>query len=183
MLTAAGVMPEIVPARIDETALRDSLVHEGASPRDIADALAEHKARRVSGRVPDGLVIGCDQILAFEGQILGKPESREDAVAQLRAMRSKTHELVSAVVIYSSGEPQWRHAATVRLTMRDFTDDYLAEYLDRNWVSVRDSVGAYKLEEEGARLFARVDGDYFTVLGLPLLPLLDYLATRGVITS
>jgi septum formation protein len=128
-------------------------------------------------------VLGCDQVLDHDGIPWGKPESADAARAQLRALRGQTHRLFSAVVLYDAGQPVWRHVGEVRLTMRPFSDDYLDVYLGRNWPAVADSVGGYKLEEEGARLFQSIDGDYFTVLGLPLLPLLGYLGQRGWIPS
>ena len=126
-------------------------------------------------------MIGCDQVLDFEGRLLSKPETPQDAVSQLTAMRSNRHTLLSAAVIYEEGKPVWRHVGQVRLLMRDASDAYLADYVARNWDSIRHAVGAYKLEEEGVRLFTRVDGDYFNVLGLPLLELLSYLTLKGVL--
>lgn len=159
------------------------MLSEGASPRDLADALAEMKALRVSEKRPEALVIGCDQVLDLGGQVLTKPTTREDAAAQLRALRGKRHSLLSAVVICDAGKPIWRHIGQVRLMVRDFSDVWLEGYLDRNWPDIAESVGAYKLEKEGVRLFSRVEGDYFTVLGLPLLDLLSYLSLRGDIDT
>lgn len=183
LFRAAGVPVEIVPARIDEAAIRSSLEEEGAKPRDVADALAEFKARKIAERRPDALVIGCDQVLECDGEIFSKPETPDAARAQLAHLRGRRHRLISAAVIYEAAAPVWRHAGEVRLTMRDFSDDWLHGYVARNWDSVRHSVGAYKLEEEGVRLFARIEGDYFSVLGLPLLEILNYLAARKVIPS
>ena len=125
--------------------------------------------------------IGCDQVLEHGGALLSKPTDIADARAQLRALRGQTHKLLSAAVIYGAGKPLWRHVGTVRLRMHDLSDDYIDAYLDRNWNSIRHAVGCYKLEEEGARLFSRIDGDYFTVLGLPLLEVLSYLTLRGTL--
>ena len=179
MMENAGVSFEVSLPRVDEDAVRQSLLAEGASARDIADALAELKARKVSTRMPGALVLGCDQVLSFDGQIMAKPTSREQAEQQLRQLRGAGHQLLSAAVICEDGQPIWRFVGTVRLQMRDFSDSYLTTYLDRNWPDISNSVGGYKLESEGVRLFNRVDGDYFTVLGMPLLELLSYLTLRG----
>jgi septum formation protein len=127
------------------------------------------------------LVIGCDQVLALNQTIFAKPENPHDALTQLKTLRGQKHQLLSAAVIYADGKPQWRHVGVVRLHMRDASDGYLADYVDRNWDSIRHSVGGYKLEEEGVRLFSRIEGDYFNVLGLPLLDLLSYLTLRGTL--
>lgn len=183
LLERAGLAVTALAARIDEESIRHALQAEAATPRDVADALAEMKARKLAEKHPQALVIGCDQVLEVDGMIFGKPDSPETARSQLRALRGKTHRLLSAVVVYDRGEPVWRHMGVVRLTMRDVSDAYLDDYLDRNWDSIRHAVGAYKLEEEGVRLFSVIDGDYFTVLGLPLLPLLNYLEQRGFIAA
>ncbi|EEE38094.1 septum formation protein Maf [Rhodobacteraceae bacterium KLH11] len=181
LLENAGVPFSVQVARVDEESAKRALLAEGAMPREIADALAEMKARKVSDKVPGAMVLGCDQVLDFEGQLLSKPETPEDALAHLKAMRGKRHMLLSAAVIYQDGEPLWRHVGQVRLRMRASSDAYLRDYVARNWDSIRHAVGAYKLEEEGVRLFATIDGDYFNVLGMPLLELLNFLAVKGVI--
>lgn len=183
LLAAADLTVTAHAPRIDETAIRSALEAEQATPRDIADTLAEMKARKIAEKHPAALVLGCDQVLEFQGRVWGKPDSRDAARAQLCDLRHRTHRLLSAAVLYEAGQPVWRHVGEVRLTMRAFSDAFLEGYLDRNWPAVGDSVGGYKLEEEGVRLFSAVEGDYFTVLGLPLLPLLDYLTTRGIIAS
>lgn len=179
LLTNAAVPYEVILPRVDEDAVKAALSAEQAPPRDIADALAEAKARKVSTKRPDALVIGCDQVLAFEDRILSKPGSPDEAFEQLRELRAKRHALLSAAVIYHDAEPLWRHVGQVRLYMRDVSDSYLESYVERNWDSIRASVGGYKLEEEGVRLFSRFEGDYFTILGLPLLELLNYLTLSG----
>lgn len=181
LLENAGVPFSVQVARVDEETAKRALLAEEASPRDIADALAELKARKVSDKTPGAMVLGCDQVLDFDGQLLSKPSSPEGALALLKAMRGKRHMLLSAAVIYMDGEPIWRHVGQVRLRMRASSDAYLKSYVARNWDSIRHAVGAYKLEEEGVRLFATIDGDYFNVLGVPLLELLNFLALRGVI--
>ena len=179
LLRNAGVDFDVVPARIDEDAVRRAMQAEDLPPRDIADALAELKAQKTGAKHPDALVIGCDQILSIGKDILAKADSRDTARIQLQYLRGKTHELHSAAVICEGPKTVWRKIGRVRMTMRNFTDAELDRYLDRNWPGVSDAVGAYKLEEEGARLFAAVEGDYFSVLGLPLLDLLSYLSLRG----
>ncbi|MEX5727967.1 septum formation protein [Rhodovulum iodosum] len=181
LLRNAGVAFTVQPARVDEAAIRDGMTHDGAGPREVAEALAEFKARRVAESRPDALVIGADQVLALGDRVLAKPETRDEARTQLLRLRGRPHRLLSAVAVFDEGAPLWRHVGVATLTMRPFSDTYLDEYLDRNWNSVRDSVGGYKLEEEGVRLFNAIDGDFFTVLGLPLLPLLTFLTTRGVL--
>ncbi len=183
LLRNAALEFEVSVARVDEDAIRASLEAEQASPRDIADTLAELKAQRVAARFPDALVIGCDQVLALGQDIFTKPETPQHALTQLKALRGQKHQLLSAAVIYGDGKPLWRHVGVVRLFMRDASDAYLADYVDRNWESIRHAVGAYKLEEEGVRLFTRIEGDYFNVLGLPLLELLSYLTLRGTLSS
>lgn len=183
LLSAAGLEVTARPARIDEEAIRQSLESEGAKPRDVADTLAEMKARKVAERNPEDFVLGCDQVLDDAGTILAKPETPEQAIAQIASLRAKTHKLLSAAVLYHEARPVWRHIGEARLTMHNVSDSYLHDYVARNWHSIRHSVGAYKLEEEGVRLFSAVDGDHFTVLGLPLIPLLGYLGQRGVIAA
>ncbi|NJM82079.1 MAG: septum formation protein Maf [Tabrizicola sp.] len=183
LLRSAGLEVAARPALIDEEAIRIALDAEGATPRDIADTLAEMKARKIAERMPEDTVIGCDQVLCLGKQVFAKPETPDDARAQLTQLRGRTHQLLSAIVVYQDAQPVWRHIGTASLAMRPFSDGYLGAYVDRNWDSIRHSVGAYKLEEEGVRLFSAVDGDYFTILGLPLLPLLAWLGTRGMIDA
>lgn len=183
LLQGAGVAVTARPARIDEVAIRAALRAEQAQPRDIADALAEMKARLQAGRHPEALVLGCDQVLEFQGEVWGKPDSYEAARAQLQALRGQRHSLHSALVLYDAGAPVWRFVGEARLTMRQVSDAYLDDYLHRNWDSLRETVGGYLLEAEGIRLFSAVEGDYFTILGLPLLPLLGYLGQRGFIAA
>jgi len=179
LLRQAAVQIEVNPARVDEDMIRASMLAEAASPRDIADALAEMKAARISDKYPGRLVMGCDQVLDFKGRVLAKPETPKEALEQLVELRGERHMLLSAVVIYEDSKPIWRHVGQVRLRMRQSSDAYLAGYVERNWDSIRSAVGAYKLEEEGVRLFHQIEGDYFNVLGLPLLEILAYLTLRG----
>jgi septum formation protein len=179
LLENAGLQIDVVPPRVDESALRDSLLAEQTPPRDIADALAELKALRVSSKKPNAIVLGCDQVLTLESRLMSKPRNLEEARSQLRDMRGKRHDLLSAAVLCEAGKPVWRHVGVVRMTMRKFSEDWLEGYLERNWPGIGASVGAYQLEGEGVRLFSRIEGDYFTVLGLPLLDLLSFLTLRG----
>lgn len=181
MLSNAAIAHTVQVPRIDEDAIKSALLAEGAPPRDVADALAEMKARRISDKTPGAFVLGCDQVLDFRGALLSKPTSPDQALEQLQAMRGQRHTLLSAAVICENSQPIWRHVGQVRLTMRDVSDAYLQDYVTRNWDSIRHAVGAYKLEEEGVRLFTKIDGDYFNVLGMPLLELINFLALRGAI--
>ena len=180
MLTAAGIAFEARPARIDEVAVKAALTQEGHPPRAVADALAELKALRVRA---SGLILGCDQVLDQEGAILSRPETPEEAVARLTSLAGKRHRLHSAAVVAEQGRPVWRHVATVTMTMRPLTPGYIAAYVARNWETIRHTPGAYLVEAEGARLFHRIEGDHFAVLGLPLLPLIDFLVTRGEVAA
>ena len=181
LLQNAGVSFIAENARIDESLLKTSLLAEGAPPRDLVDQLAEAKAAKLARKNSDAVVIGCDQILEFEGNVLSKPDSLEDARAQLTMLRGKSHKLMSAAVIYHEAQTIWRHIGVVRLFMAEFSDSYLDAYLSRNWPDIAQAVGAYMLESEGIRLFSRIEGSYFDVLGLPLTEVLNFLALRGFI--
>lgn len=176
LLRNAAIPFEARPPRVDEAMVKDALLAEGHPPRNVADALAEMKALKI--RAP-GLVLGCDQVLDHDGVLLSKPDTPETAIAQLTGLSGGTHRLLSAAVVVEDGKAIWRHVSTVKMTMRRVSADYIADYVAREWEVIRHSAGSYTLEGEGARLFHRVDGDYFAVLGLPLLPLIDFLANRG----
>lgn len=183
LLEDAGIAVTCRAADIDEAALRAGLEAEGASPRDVADALAEHKARKISPRAPEALVVGCDQVLVLGGAVLAKPESPEALRAQLARMRNRSPQLVSAAVVYKDGTPQWRAVETAELMMRNLSDAYLDGYVARNWEDVSGSVGGFRIEAEGVRLFSRIDGSFHAILGLPLLSLIGYLGQCGVIET
>lgn len=183
LLAQAGLECAVIRPLVDEEMIKTALLAEEASPRDIADALAEIKARKVSEKHPGALVLGCDQVLDHHGQMLSKPKDEQDALNQLMRLRDDRHSLLSAAVICEDGQPIWRHVGQVRLRMRVLSDDYLQDYVARNWSSIRHAVGCYKLEEEGVRLFSGIQGDHFHVLGLPLIELLNYLILRGDIPS
>jgi septum formation protein len=180
VLKDAGVAFEAVSPGVDETTIKDSLLAEGASPRDIADALAEAKAVKVSLKRP-GLVIGADQTLDLEGRLFDKAETFEEARSRLQALRGKSHRLHCGMVVARDGQPIWREVVTSTLRMRPFSDAYLEAYLERNAPGVLSSVGCYQLEGEGVQLFDRIEGDYFAILGLSLIPLLDLLRRHGVV--
>ncbi len=183
LLKNAGVSFDVEIARIDETAIIASLKQEDAKPHDVVDMLAEYKAARVAAKYPESLVIGCDQILVCDKQIYEKVDTLDAAREKLTSLRGKAHQLMSAVVIFEEGKPVWRHIGRAQLIMRDFSDEFIDGYLERNGTDILNSVGCYKLEEEGAQLFTRIQGDYFTILGIPLLEVLGFLRTRGVLDN
>ncbi|MGE0741492.1 MAG: nucleoside triphosphate pyrophosphatase [Hyphomonadaceae bacterium] len=180
MLEAAGLSFVVELPRVDEEAAKASLRAEGLKPRDQADALAELKALSVS-RKQSGFVIGADQMLAVEGETLDKPKDRNEARQHLQRLRGRKHELLTAAVVAREGAIIWRHVDTPRLKMRSFSDAFLDDYIAQAGDQVLKSVGAYQLEGLGAQLFESVDGDYFSVLGLPLLPLLAFLREHGIV--
>jgi septum formation protein len=179
LLEAAGLAILVDPAAVDEAAVKDSYAGEDAGPGEIAEALAELKAMRISPRHPGLIVLGADQILDCEGQRFDKPEGLEGARAQLQALSGRRHRLISSLVALRDGQRLWHHTGEAVLTMREFSDAFLGSYLAAAGPGVLESVGAYQLEGLGAQLFTRIEGDYFTVLGLPLLPLLDFLRLQG----
>ena len=179
LLRRAGLQIQVEPARIDEEEMRRALQAEGASPRDMADALAEAKALKAARRHPDGLVLGCDQVLDLDGEAMGKPQDTAAARARLLALRGRMHRLWTAAVLYDRAEPVWRHVAEAKLTMRAFSDDWLDSYLATAGWPLTGTAGGYAVEDLGIRLFDRVEGDHFGILGLPLLPLLAALTRRG----
>jgi len=184
MLSAAGVPFEAVAAGVDEEAAKASLHGEGLAARDLADALAELKAMRVSGRDPDALVLGSDSVVALEdGTMLDKPADRAQAAAHLRLLSGRRHELVSAAVMAEQGRPIWRVVDRAKMYVRPLSDAFIDSYLDLEWPAISGCVGCYRIEGPGAQLFTRIEGSQFTVLGLPLLPVLDYLRVRGILAS
>ncbi len=182
VMQSAGLSFTVVRPPADEDAIKASLRAEGLSVRDQADALAEAKCLSVA-RMRAGFVIGADQMLACEGEAFDKPHDRADAIGNLKRLRGKTHQLIGAVCLAKDGEIIWRHIETPRLTMRAFSDAFLDQYLDAVGDAAFASVGGYQLEGHGAQLFSRIEGDYFSILGLPLLPLLGILREHGVVAS
>ena len=181
MLTAAGVAFEVVPPHVDEAAAKDALA--GLRGRDLTDALAELKAVKVS-RSRRGLVLGSDSVVELaDGSLLDKPASREEAADHLARMAGSHHDLYSAAVIAEEGRPVWRMVDRARLFVRPLSSDAIDRYLDLEWPAIAGCVGCYRVEGPGVQLFARIEGSHFTVLGLPLLPVLDYLRTRGAMPA
>jgi len=180
VLSAAGVMFEALGAGVDEDAAKRELLAKGASPREVAEVLAEQKAVAASqGRA--GLVIGADQTLDFNGRLFDKAESLHEARERLRMLRGHPHKLHSAVVLARDGGVVWREVPAATLTMRAFSDDFLEAYLARHGERLLASVGCYRLEDDGVQLFEKIDGDYFTILGLPLMGLLEQLRRHGAL--
>lgn len=184
MLEAAGVPHEIMAPGVDEEAAKTALRAEGLNARSLADALAELKSVRVSRRIPGALVLGCDQTLSLEsGEMVDKARDRDEAAAILRRMSGKAHYLHSAAVISLGGEPIWRILERAKMTVRPLSDSFIEHYLDAEWEHVCWCVGCYQIEGPGVQLFSRVEGSQFAIQGLPLIPLLDYLRTRGILAS
>ncbi|MQA65555.1 MAG: septum formation protein Maf [Alphaproteobacteria bacterium] len=183
LLQAAGVKTVLAPAHVDEDAVKGALRAEGVDATDAAVALAEMKALRVAPRYPGALVIGADQILVCDGEWFDKPADMDHAKNRLRALRGKTHGLATAAVVVRDGKRIWHHVDTPKLTMRSFSDSFIEDYLAHEGADALASVGAYRLEGMGVQLFARIDGDFFTILGLPLLALLGFLREHGAVPS
>jgi septum formation protein len=181
LLRAAGVTFTIEPADIDEAAIKREYRKTGRDPSACAAALAEAKARTVAARHKDALVIGADQILVARDEWFDKPDDLAAAEAQLRRLRGDDHVLVTAACVVRDDERLWQAISVPKLTMRCFGDAFLAGYIAAEGDAVLGSVGAYRLEGRGVQLFARIEGDHFAILGLPLLELLDFLRGQGVV--
>jgi len=181
MLVSAGVPVTTQPAGVDEAEIKVSMRRAGASAEEVAESLAEVKARRVSPHHGGALVLGADQMLDCEGTWFDKPATRDEAAEHLRALSGRKHTLVVTAVLVKDGTRIWHQTDSAELTVRPLSDAFIAAYLDAVGDAALESVGGYQLEGLGAQLFARVRGDYFTVLGLPLLPLLEQLRNHGVV--
>jgi len=183
VMRQAGLPAVSEPAHVDETEVKAGLQAEGAEAGEIAEALAELKAQKISRRRPGAFVVGADQMLECEGVWLDKPADLAQAAEHLRSLGGKTHRLISAVCVVRDGVRLWHHIAEARLTMRPLSEDFITAYLAAVGPAALSSVGAYQLEGLGAQLFTRVEGDHFTILGLPLLPLMDFLRNHGVLAT
>ena len=184
ILRAAGLSFTVVPALVDEAAMRDALRAEAVPVLEAAVALAELKARHVAGRAPvEAVVLGADQLLELDTDWLEKPVDLEGAAAQLHRLRGRRHRLVSAVVAFRGGNRVWHHAEAATLDLRPFSEAFLDQYLAATGPDVLGCVGAYQIEGLGAQLMARVQGEHSTILGLPLLPLLQFLRDQGVLPT
>ena len=183
ILRNAGVQLDVMPPRTDEEQARTSLRERGISGRALAEALAMEKAGSVADIAAGQLVIGADQVLLASEMMFNKPANQAGARAQLLALRGQWHELVSAACVLEAGQPPWRAAARAKLHMRDFEEDFVDSYLDRVGAAALESPGSYRIEGLGIQLFDAIEGSHWTILGLPLLPLLTHLRTRGVIAA
>jgi septum formation protein len=181
LMEAAGLTFEARPAAVDEAALKESARAEGMPAADAAILLAEAKAQRIARREPEALVIGADQMLVCEGSWYDKPPTMAAAREQLLALRGRTHELVGGLVCWRHGQRVWQHNSVCRLTMREFSEEFLDAYLAEDGERLLASVGAYRLEGPGMHLFSKVDGEHTAILGLPMPPLLGFLRQHGVV--
>jgi septum formation protein len=184
MLAAAGVPHEAASPQVDEDAVKAALIAAEVAPRDLADALAELKAVKLSKLDLTALVLGGDSVVALDdGSLLDKPVSRDQAAEHLHRMSGRHHDLISAAVIAEQGRPVWRHVERARMHVRPLSEAFIQSYLDAEWPAVSGCVGCYRLEGLGVQLFAKIAGDHFTILGMPLLQVTEYLRVRGVLTS
>lgn len=183
LMENAGLRFEAVAAEIDERAIEAPLEQQGATPDQVALVLAEAKALDVSRRFPGAVVLGSDQTMSLGARVYHKPKDRREAAENLLSLAGRTHQLNSAIVLARDSEILIREVAHARLTMRAFTAEFVEAYLDRVGETIFRSVGGYQLEGEGIQLFSAIDGDYFTIVGLPMLPLLEHLRNLGVIDA
>ena len=181
LLLKAGLKFTVVDANIDEKEVKFSYMNEGYSARDLADVLADMKAKKLSCEHPDKLVIGCDQIMEYNGQILSKAISPIDLVDQLKFLRNKSHTFYSACVVYFANKAEWRFIGSATITMRNLSDEYIFKHVDDNWNDVKNCVGGYQIENSGISFLSKINGDYFSILGLPIIQLIDHLVNRGVL--
>lgn len=184
MLDAAGIPHDAIPSGLDEEAAKAALASEKLKPRDLADALAEMKAMRAATRVGGAMVLGGDSVVALaDGTVLDKPVDRADAAAHLRVLSGGRHDLFSAAVFVDGGRPVWRHIGHAKLTVRPLSDAFIERYLDAEWPAIASCVGCFRIEGPGVQLFDRIDGDHWTILGMPLLEIARYLRQRGMLPA
>lgn len=181
LMTNAGLEFKAIPAEIDERAIEEATRESGLLPGDLAQLLANSKANNVSEQYPDAYVIGSDQTLSLDGVLFHKPNNMDQARRQLLDLSGKTHELNSAISLSQNGEILWQHVSVAYLSMRDLTPEFIGRHLSRAGQNVLTSVGAYQLEYEGIHLFDKIEGDFFTIVGLPMLPLLKKLRQLDII--
>ena len=183
VLNNAGVVHEILSPQIDEDSVKVAMLADGYSHRDIADKIADMKARKVSLQRAESYVLGCDQVLSFAGSLYSKPETKFNLETQLRDMSGKTHQLISAAVIYKDMQPIWRHVGVATLSMDSLSGSVIEKYVEKNWDTIKFCVGGYEIERRGVQLFNEIQGDYFCILGLPLLEIMNFLKVRGVLET
>lgn len=182
LLLRAGLSPNVIPAEIDEESLRATLERKGKTGAIIAQTLADEKARKVSADFPDSFVISADQVLLIGDELLSKPVSQEQASQHLELLSGRSHYLVSAVSVAEKGEITWRYSDTVVMDMRELSESFIKQYVNEEWDNIRHTVGCYMIEGRGIILFKSVEGDYHTILGLPIFQLLSFLQSRGAVT-
>jgi septum formation protein len=183
LLNNAGVAHEVLSPLIDEDSVKIAMLAEESQHRDIANTLADMKARKVNIQRPISFVLGCDQVLSFEGSLYSKPKNKQNLERQLREMSGKTHQLFSAAVIYKDLQPIWRHIGVVKLSMGALSNYFIKKYVENNWDTVKSCAGGYEIEHKGAQLFEKIEGDFFCILGMPLLEVMSFLKLRGVLES
>lgn len=186
LLSNAGVPFRAIPAEIDEDALKNAYLKNASNPSELESLalyLAQEKAKDVSSRHPEALILGADQILLFEGQVFNKPRDADDLRQNLKILRGKTHQLINGTTLFRDRDEIWSQTKTCRLTMRDFSDAFIDSYIEAMGDSVLACVGGYQFEAMSVQLFDHVDGDYFTILGLPVLDLMDPLRNAGVLAT
>ena len=181
LLLKADLKFTAIDANIDEREAKSSYINKGYSARDLADTLAAMKAKKLSCKYLDKLVIGCDQIMECNGQILSKANNPTDLADQLKFLRSKSHTLYSSCVVYFANKAEWRFIGSATITMHNLSDKYISNYVDDNWNEVKYCVGGYKIENSGISILSKINGDYFSILGLPIIQLLNHLVNRGVL--
>ena len=181
LLNNAGIQHQVLEAVIDEEAVKAALESEGVSHRDIVDTLADMKAKKVANQFADAFTIGCDQIVVFHDKIFSKPKTKADMNLQIKAMKGQSHEILSAAVIYDGNLPIWRCIGRTKVTLRDLPSKYIKTYVNEHWETTKNCVGCYEVERNGAKIIKKIEGDFFNILGMPLLEILDSLEIHGIL--